>query len=136
MTVTTVVEVLAALAAIDRAIPSPRRVSPGEAKSTRDTLAWARRCLRAHLPDLTPRPPGTTLARLPVCPAGHGPLQYRPPGTREQAWCGTWFTCHRCRSSVLWPSPALRAQDALLALAAVYALTDLADTPTPEGTPR
>ena len=28
--------------------------------------------------------------------------------TPEQAWCGAWFDCTRCASSVLLPSSALQ----------------------------
>lgn len=56
------------------------------------------------------------LDRLPQCPNGHGQMVLRdPPGghTREQQWCGVWYDCppgqFRCCSSVLLPSPELRA---------------------------
>ena len=44
------------------------------------------------------------------CPSqtGHGDLVERKPGTVEQAWCGQWFDCTRCASSVLLPSSALQ----------------------------
>ncbi len=51
-------------------------------------------------------------ARVPLCPtAGHGALVERVPGTDEQRWCGTWYTCPHpaCRHSCLIPSAALRA---------------------------
>lgn len=47
----------------------------------------------------------------PVCPSSpdHGVMTYRPGATREQEWCGTWYRCEWCTSSVLLPSPALLA---------------------------
>src|SRR5690606_23509616 len=46
-----------------------------------------------------------------TCPSNpdHGPLEPRPleRQTPEQKWCGTWFDCTRCSSSVLVPSPEL-----------------------------
>lgn len=58
----------------------------------------------------------TALDVLPQCPQGHGQMVLRdPPGghTPEQRWCGTWYDCppgqFHCRSSVLLPSPDLRA---------------------------
>lgn len=48
---------------------------------------------------------------LPICPANpsHGAMFARSKDgqTREQLWCGTWYDCHRCYSSVLHPSPEL-----------------------------
>jgi len=43
---------------------------------------------------------------LPRCPT-HGQMDLRQPGTREQAWCGTWYECPRCTQSVLLTSPEL-----------------------------
>jgi hypothetical protein len=44
----------------------------------------------------------------------HGVMALRKPGTKEQAFCGTWYECThehpRCRDSVLLPSPGLLAQ--------------------------
>lgn len=47
----------------------------------------------------------------PVCPrdGSHGEMHLREPVSKEQAWCGTWYTCGRCASSVLLMSPELRA---------------------------
>ena len=62
--------------------------------------------------------PGTALAERPSCPASHehGYMELRPLSrqTREQRWCGVWYDCSaaRCHSSVLYPSPELRAQNA------------------------
>lgn len=50
----------------------------------------------------------------PECSKGHGPMVQRPPHTREQEFCGTWFECAPrfppCRNSVLIPSPGLLEQ--------------------------
>ena len=52
------------------------------------------------------------MSDAPTCPIGHGPMVLRPIGqqTPEQRWCGTWWDCESCRSSVLIPSPELAAQ--------------------------
>jgi hypothetical protein len=46
---------------------------------------------------------------LPKC-AEHGTMELQKPGTREQAFCGTWYRCTRCTNSVLLTSPQLAAQ--------------------------
>lgn len=48
---------------------------------------------------------------MPLCPNGHGPMHPRPAAlqTPEQQWCGAWFDCHHCKSSVLIKSAALDA---------------------------
>ena len=55
----------------------------------------------------------TALEPLPRCPR-HGTMALRPLArqTAEQRWCGTWYDCtaHCCWTSVLLPSPELRAQ--------------------------
>ena len=45
------------------------------------------------------------------CPAQteHGELVERKSVTPEQAWCGKWFDCTRCMSSVLMMSDELKA---------------------------
>ena len=42
----------------------------------------------------------------------HGEMDPRPMGrqTNEQRWCGTWFDCPACHSSILVPSTALEVQ--------------------------
>jgi hypothetical protein len=54
---------------------------------------------------------GTELAVRPACPE-HGPMSPRPPGTREQAFCGVWYRCaaFRCQYTHLLCSPGLLAQ--------------------------
>ncbi|MEG3071079.1 MAG: hypothetical protein HQP61_02405 [Peptococcaceae bacterium] len=48
---------------------------------------------------------------LPVCPASaeHGEMVLRPLAfqTYEQKFCGTWYDCPQCRSSILFPSMEL-----------------------------
>ena len=48
---------------------------------------------------------------LPVCPteAEHGMLRLRSKEnmTEEQVWCGTWYDCSQCASSVLFESKEL-----------------------------
>lgn len=48
------------------------------------------------------------------CPAQteHGELVERKSVTPEQAWCGKWFDCTRCMSSVLQMSDELKASHA------------------------
>lgn len=43
---------------------------------------------------------------LPRCDQ-HGEMVLSKPGTREQEWCGTWYRCTRCTSSVLLSSREL-----------------------------
>ncbi len=47
---------------------------------------------------------------LPKCKE-HGAMELRDPKmqTKEQQWCGVWYRCRGCMSSVLFPSPAVRA---------------------------
>ncbi len=51
---------------------------------------------------------------LPTCPSSeeHGQLILRSQDyqTYEQKFCGTWYDCPVCRSSVLFESPELKAQ--------------------------
>jgi hypothetical protein len=64
---------------------------------------------------------GRALARRPTC-RFHGTMELRdPPGgwTREQQWCGVWYDCADCLSSVLLPSPELLAASPTVALAEV-----------------
>jgi hypothetical protein len=51
-----------------------------------------------------------------VCPARseHGPLRLRANPSQEAAWCGTWYDCERCKSSILIESAELRAANAEL----------------------
>lgn len=53
----------------------------------------------------------SNIVRMPDCPANadHGQMALRPIGrqTPEQRWCGTWYDCQRCSSSMLLPSPQL-----------------------------
>lgn len=48
---------------------------------------------------------------VPICPAHglHGSMVPRDPAamSRQQAWCGEWYDCQHCTSSLLQPSPAL-----------------------------
>lgn len=37
-------------------------------------------------------------------------MEIRKPGTREQAFCGIWYDCYVCHSSVLFTSRELDAQ--------------------------
>lgn len=48
--------------------------------------------------------------RTPVCGAypEHGPMEERGRVSDEQRWCGVWFDCGRCASSVLFPSQELK----------------------------
>lgn len=48
----------------------------------------------------------------PKCPLGHGPMIDRPLKEQNDThrWCGAWFDCSQCRSSVLIMSDALKAQ--------------------------
>lgn len=50
-------------------------------------------------------------ALRPTCPSSgkHGFMTYRPGKTPEQIWCGIWYDCSECRSSVLYHSPELLA---------------------------
>ena len=47
------------------------------------------------------------LMKLPECPAdaNHGQLVLRPLDrqTPEQQFCGVWYDCQHCKSSVLFP---------------------------------
>lgn len=45
----------------------------------------------------------TAVAVLPECPT-HGQMELQQPGTPEQAWCGVWYRCRHCTTSVLLPS--------------------------------
>ncbi|MFJ1757593.1 hypothetical protein [Kitasatospora sp. NPDC088134] len=48
---------------------------------------------------------------LPRC-RRHGRMRLRPPGTREQEFCGVWYRCAapECAATVLVASAGLRAQ--------------------------
>ena len=52
---------------------------------------------------------------VPIC-GKHGPMTQRTPGTKEQAFCGTWYVCEHtefeqvCGDTILLPSPELLAQ--------------------------
>ena len=46
------------------------------------------------------------VARLPECPQ-HGAMQLQQAGTKEQAFCGTWYRCNHCTHSVLLTSSEL-----------------------------
>ena len=52
--------------------------------------------------------PGNSLARMPDCVSEpeHGQMVIRPAErqTREQKWCGIWYDCKKCHSSLLLPS--------------------------------
>lgn len=50
-----------------------------------------------------------SLMRLPECEQ-HGQMEFAPSGSPEQAFCGTWYRCSRCASSVLFSSLGLTAQ--------------------------
>lgn len=54
----------------------------------------------------------TALMELPRCPTHNTPMHYRPPRSREQAFCGTWYDCDTpgCSCSVLLLSQELQAQ--------------------------
>ena len=49
---------------------------------------------------------------LPICPSdkGHGQMMLREQKrqTVEQLFCGTWYDCPNCSSSVLFPSMELQ----------------------------
>jgi hypothetical protein len=52
------------------------------------------------------------LMTLPKCKTpGHGQMYLRPVThqSEEQKWCGTWYDCPQCTSSVLFPSGELQA---------------------------
>jgi len=52
-------------------------------------------------------------ALRPRCPVdAHGFMEWRPSSrqTPEQLFCGVWYDCTQCKSSVLFPSPGLKAQ--------------------------
>lgn len=88
----------------------------------RDALTTARNRITWALDE--PEAPGTDLEPRPVCPSSpdHGRLVLRDRvGTPEQAWCGAWYDCAdpRCSSSVLFPSPELRAEHLASSLALV-----------------
>jgi hypothetical protein len=48
---------------------------------------------------------------FPAC-ITHGVMELRPTNgqTHEQRFCGTWYDCPKCSSSVLLPSSELLAQ--------------------------
>lgn len=58
---------------------------------------------------------GMSLERLPECSV-HGSMELVAPGTNEQKWCGVWYRCTRCTSSVLLPSPKLTTHLGVAAL--------------------
>ncbi len=49
------------------------------------------------------------LMEVPRCPVHGEPMAYRPAGTPEQAFCGTWYDCQHpgCSCSVLLTSREL-----------------------------
>ena len=49
------------------------------------------------------------LMTLPVCPScpEHGQLKLRVSNTSDQQFCGVWYDCGQCHSSVLLPSKEL-----------------------------
>lgn len=51
----------------------------------------------------------STPMTLPACEL-HGQMALQPPGTPEQAFCGTWYRCTRCTNTTLLASPGLNAQ--------------------------
>ncbi len=53
----------------------------------------------------------TALALRPACKR-HGATELRPllRQTPEQRFCGVWYDCTRCGSSVLYPSKELEAE--------------------------
>ena len=53
----------------------------------------------------------TALIELPRCPTHNTPMRYRPPRSREQAFCGSWYDCEisGCACSVLLSSQELQA---------------------------
>ena len=55
----------------------------------------------------------TSLPALrPRCRSHLSFMELRAPGTREQAFCGTWYSCPApgCSNSALLPSPGLIVQ--------------------------
>lgn len=60
-------------------------------------------------PDRSQSLPCAVPMPLPKCQE-HGTMELQKPGTREQAFCGTWYRCTRCTNSVLFTSPELEAQ--------------------------
>lgn len=58
---------------------------------------------------------GHPMTATPTCEK-HGPMVTRPPTTKEQAFCGTWYACghveygHTCRATALIPSSGLLDQ--------------------------
>lgn len=72
--------------------------------TVRNPLDVSQAALRAKVPTKC------ALMTLPSCPSGHGQMKIAPAGSSEQAFCGTWYRCIRCTSSVLLESPGLRAQ--------------------------
>lgn len=68
---------------------------------------------------------------LPRC-AQHGEMMLRPVArqTRDSQFCGTWYDCQRCGSSVLFESPELQAQ---LAEQRAALATEAAKKPTKAG---
>lgn len=49
-----------------------------------------------------------------ICPStkAHGPMMLRPitSQSKEQQWCGIWYDCPKCHSSILIPSEGLKTQ--------------------------
>lgn len=66
-----------------------------------NTQATSQQCGADHLP-----------MTLPECPCGHGAMHQRDTKrqTPEQLFCGVWYDCHECSSSVLFTSVQLQAQ--------------------------
>ena len=60
----------------------------------------------------------TAIVRMPDCPSEptHGQMRLRPLDrqTYEQRWCGVWYDCERCHSSILLESVELKAHLAQL----------------------
>ena len=50
---------------------------------------------------------GAELMTLPKCPVHGYDMMFRPAGTYEQDYCGSWYDCPEggCVCSVLIPSP-------------------------------
>lgn len=59
---------------------------------------------------------GQALERLPEC-RNHGQMELVERVSTHEAWCGVWYRCPDCHSSVLLTSPALEAHLATQAAA-------------------
>lgn len=52
-----------------------------------------------------------SLMTLPLCPRCGVQMEYRPPKSQNEAYCGVWYDCHngKCSCSTLLPSVELKA---------------------------